>query len=304
MYRYLIILYIYCLSLPLSITANGYEAVQLKSDSTGAADSLTAALHYRTGKIELACGAALQTPDGFRYLDGAQSRQVLENLWGNAPHPNTLGMLLPEHINPDEENVWAVEISFEPLGYVDDSDADEIDYALILQEMKKGMEEEGLHTASLTSWASPPFYDTALKALHWPMAFRFGESEQHVLNYEVRLLGRKGVLCINAVGNISRLAEVRRQMPVLLQHITFTKGNRYIDYNPLTDRAGEWGIYNLATGKAWTAADLRHQLAIMVEFLLICCVIGGGCYLVHYYFNYRQLHLKRRYRPMIDESLN
>jgi len=56
--------------------------------------------------------AILHVPEGFKFLDGEQSKRVLTNLWGNPPS-EPIGLLFPEAMKPMQDAfTYAVEIEY------------------------------------------------------------------------------------------------------------------------------------------------------------------------------------------------
>lgn len=216
---------------------------------------MQATLHYATGRVTLPEGVgAITVPTGFRYLDAAQSTQVLTKFWGN-PNGESLGMLFPANKGPLDEGSWAFVVEYEQMGYVKD-DAEDIDYDDLLKDMQADTEETnteraeaGYEPVTLVGWAAKPYYDKSLNVLHWAKVLKFGEATENTLNYNVRLLGRKGVLNLNAVGSMGQLAEVRGTIPAVIKSVTFTKGLQYADFNPELDEVAAYGIGGLVAGK-------------------------------------------------------
>ena len=70
----------------------------------------------------------------------------------------------------------------------------------------------------------------------------------HTLNYSIRVLGRRGVLVLNAVANMNQLPAIRHQTQTVLAAVDFNEGHRYTDYLPGTDKAAAYGITGLIIG--------------------------------------------------------
>jgi hypothetical protein len=51
----------------------------------------------------------------------------------------------------------------------------------------------------LIGWGALPYYEKNQHTLHWAKLLRFGDGLSETLNYNVRVLGRKGVLVFNAI---------------------------------------------------------------------------------------------------------
>lgn len=228
-----------------------------------APDSATAALiekdrslRYRTGEIKLAGGlATLKLPDGYRYLDPEQSETVLTSFWGNPPGDLSLGMIWAPGQDPLGAGSWAVIIRSEEDGYVKDDDAEKIDYDDLLKNMKKSTEErnaervkQGYPAMHLVGWAEKPYYDKDAHKLHWAKEIRFEGSERNSLNYEIRILGRRGVLVLTAVATTDELQTVKAGMPAVLGAVEFDPGNRYSEFDPKIDKVATYGIAALVAG--------------------------------------------------------
>ncbi|MEO6195286.1 MAG: DUF2167 domain-containing protein [Thermoanaerobaculia bacterium] len=225
-------------------------------------------LTYQKGKIELGSGlATLNLGPDFRYLDPDQTQRVLVDLWGNPPGAETLGMILPADVSPAQDGGWGVIVTYDEDGYVDDGGAEKIDYAKLLTEMKedvhKANEERtkhGYETVEIVGWAEPPRYDRASHKLYWAKDLKFESGTDHTLNYNIRVLGRRGVLVLNAVSGVDQLAGVRTSMQALLPEIEFKEGHRYTDFIPGKDKVAEYGIGALVAGTLAAKAGLFKVL--------------------------------------------
>jgi len=244
-------------------------------------DSLQNKLHYQLGKVRLPGGLGeLTVPDGFRYLDSAQSRHVLQDWWGN-PDGTSLGMLLPRDKGPLDEKNWAFVIEYEPMGYVKDTDANDINYDDLLKEMKDDMveaneerTEAGYETVQLIGWAAKPYYDKDKNALHWAKELQFGDAAEHTLNYNLRLLGRKGVLILNAVGTPDQVAEIQQQIPNVIDGVAFAKGMRYADFNPGVDEVAAYTIGGLVAGKVLAKVGFFAVILKFGKVILLALLKG------------------------------
>jgi uncharacterized membrane-anchored protein len=229
---------------------------QLSAEEKAARD-YEAGLDFRQGRVELAGGVAtLNVPEGFRYLPGAQADKLLVEVWGNPPGRQTLGMLFPADVSPLAEDGWGVVITYTEDGHVSDDDAADIDYDELMAEMKKetaeenkGREQQGYEPVALVGWAAAPRYDAASHKLYWAKELRFGGAAGSTLNYDIRVLGRKGVLSFNAVASMAQLSTVEEGMKEVLGFADFNAGHRYADFDSKTDHVAAYGIGALVAGK-------------------------------------------------------
>ncbi len=213
-------------------------------------------LKYQDGKIDLHHGLAhINLPTGYRYLDETGAATVLSEIWGNPRGDGTLGLIVPAKFNPLDDSSWAVVITYDEDGHVKDDDAASIDYTKLLKEMQEGMHDaneertkQGYPAVELIGWAAPPRYDAAAHKLYWAKEIKFGDSPEHTLNYNIRLLGRRGVLILNAVAGMKDLKQVEAATPAILAMVDFQEGHRYADFNHDTDKVATYGIAALVAG--------------------------------------------------------
>ena len=244
-------------------------------------DSLEASFKYQHGQIILEDGiGTLNVPQGFRYLDAAQADYIIHDLWGNPHGQGTLGMIVPEDIGITDERSWAFIITYDEMGYVKDDDAEEIDYDELLQEIQSDAAaanderiKEGYETIAIIGWAAKPYYDRTKKVLHWAKEIKFGEGDGTTLNYNVRILGRKGVLVLNAVASMMELPDVQKNIDPVLASFSYADGNKYADFNPDMDDVAAWTIGGLVAGKVMAKAGIFALLLKNIK--LIALAIGG-----------------------------
>jgi uncharacterized membrane-anchored protein len=244
-------------------------------------------LKYATGDIVLPNKVAtLHLGEKYHYLAPEETNQLLQ-LWGNPPDEQTQGAILPADVNPFGEGGWAVFLTYTDDGHIDDSDANEIDYDDLLKDMKEGIEDSnsarkkaGYPEMHLLNWAEPPRYDAAAKKLYWAKEISSEGGGGHSLNYDVRVLGREGVLSMEAVAPMDLLQQVRTEMRPLLEVAEFNEGYRYAEFNAKTDRMAEYGLGALIAGGVAAKLGLFGKLfAFLIAFkkiILVGLIAVGG----------------------------
>ncbi len=246
-------------------------------------DSIEQSFQYQTGTIRLSEGDAdLQVPPGFRFLDAKQAVYVLSELWGNPPDSSVLGMLVPASggvVSPDS---WAFTINYDPMGYVKDDDAADINYTNLLKEQQKDVQEANKHREALgfepvelVNWATTPYYDKTNKTLHWAKELQFGEDSLHTLNYNLRVLGRKGIYLLNAIAPMEALPAVQQHVPEVISSVHFKEGSRYADFDSGVDEVAAWTVGGLVAGKVLAKVGF---FALLLKFwkLIAIAVAGVG----------------------------
>lgn len=241
-------------------------------------------LNPQTGTIKLPDAVAtLEVPDSFYYLDPKDSQTVLEDVWGNPPGEEPLGMLFPAGVTPFDQDSWAVTIEYEEEGYVSDEDAGSIDYIEMLKQMREDTRQEskervkqGYEAIELVGWASPPYYDAESHKLHWAKEIKFGDMESNTLNYNIRILGRKGVLLMNFIASMEQKPVIDSNLDTVLALADFDTGAKYNDFNPDIDKVAAYGIGALVAGKVLAKTGLFAALLILLKKFGVFIVVGIG----------------------------
>lgn len=248
------------------------------------AEDIWNSLDRKTGLIEIPeATAVLMVPKNFYYLNSRDAEKVLVEVWGNPPSQATLGMLFPAESTPFDEESWAVTIGYEEGGYVSDEDADDIDYAELLSEMKRQTQEESEHriaegyeSIELVGWAASPYYDTEAHKLHWAKELKFGGQDLATLNYNIRVLGRKGVLVLNFIADMSQKDVIDANLDTVLELADFDQGASYGDFNPEFDKVAAYGIGALVAGKLAVKTGLIAAALIFLKKFGVIIVVALG----------------------------
>jgi uncharacterized membrane-anchored protein len=243
------------------------------------ADSVEKAMTYSTGVVTIPeANATLRIPAGFKFLNAEQSRFVVHDVWNNPGGSDVLGMIFPASGSPFADSSYAFVVTFDAMGYVKDDDAKDIDYAEMLksgQEEEKAENEErkkaGYEPIHWVGWAQAPYYDANGKVLHWAKELKFGNDTQtpNTLNYDIRILGRKGVLSLNAVATMSELPMVKKDIAAVLGMASFDDGYAYKDFDSNTDEIAAYTVGGLVAGKVLAKAGFFALLLKGWKFILI-----------------------------------
>lgn len=247
---------------------------------------LMESLEPRGGEIALGDDlAVLNVPVDFYFLDSDDAATVLVDLWGNPPGQEVLGMLFPAGISPLDSNAWAVTVDYVEDGHVSDSDAADIDYDELLKDMQADIRsanddriDAGYQPIELLGWAEPPHYDSAAKKLYWAKELHFGDDPNTMLNYEIRNLGRKGILNMTFIAGSDQLAEINDKRETVLAMADFADGNRYADFDSGIDKVAAYGIGALVAGKVAAKAGLLAAFFLILKKFAVFLVLGIGAF--------------------------
>lgn len=273
-------------------------------------DSINSTLKYETGVIKISNGIAqLNVPAGFKFLDAKQSQYVLSDLWGNPPRPDVLGTIWPENGGPLADSSYAFVITYKADGYVKDEEADDINYDDMLKEMQaseveenKQRQKDGYGTVHMVGWASKPYYDKSKKVLHWASELQFDGKEDHTLNYDVRILGRKGVLSLNAVASMSEMQLVKNDIDKVLHIASFTEGNQYKDFDSNVDEVAAYTIGGLVAGKVLLKAGFFALILKNIKLVILgIAALGAG---IFKFFKRKKTQPEVAYEAPADNQTN
>jgi uncharacterized membrane-anchored protein len=275
--KHKIVLLICTICFPFFLSAES-DTSKVEMDSTALAaamarvDSTIKALDYKSGKIVLKDNlATITVPEGFAFLESKDAKYILEKIWGNPADNDVLGLLVPKNVNLLEGNSWAVIYTYDDEGHIDDGDAEDYDYTKMLADMKEETEKASVErikmnyeAIELIGWAKTPFYDKISHKLHWAKELKFGKDSLNMLNYNIRMLGRKGVLVMNIVSGIDNMKTVEVNINPILASTNFNTGNRYEDFDSGTDKVAEYGIGGLIAGGILVKTGLLAKLGLIL----------------------------------------
>jgi len=239
-------------------------------------------LDRQTGEIKLDNAVAtLNVPDNFYYLNPEDSEKILVDVWGNPKGQKVLVMLSPSEATPFDADSWAVTISYEEDGYVSDEDANDINYSELLEGMQKDIRaaskervKKGYDTIELVGWASAPYYDSSSHKLHWAKELKFGGGPINTLNYNIRVLGKKGVLILNFIADINQKQLIEDNLSSVLALAEFDQGSQYADFDPEYDEVAAYGIGALVAGKVIAKTGFLAAGLIFLKKFGIIFLIG------------------------------
>lgn len=215
--------------------------------------------------------ATIALPADAGYLGAGDARFLLEKVWNNPPDPEVLGLVLP---GGDSEG--AVVVSYEKSGHVKDEDARDLDYHDLLTQMQKDTHEtnatrqrQGYATMELLGWAEPPHYDQAAHKLYWAKDLQFSDTDHRTLNYCVRVLGRDGVLELNAIDRTENLAVIATLSQAVLAGTELRPGRRYGDFKEGVDHVAAYGVAGLIAGGLLLKGGLGKLLLAFIKPILV-----------------------------------
>lgn len=224
------------------------------------------ALPWQIGPIKAKIGdrATLSVPEGYAFLD-AEATKKFNALMENPPSGVDEYTLAPLDLR------WTAYFSFDPIGFVKDDES--IDADAILQTVRDGTEaanaerrKNGWSELHVTGWSFKPQYDKQLKTLEWAI---LAENDSHakIVNYNTRLLGRRGVMEVTVVAMPEQLAASIGDFKKLMPGYDFAAGEKYAEFRE-GDHVAEIGLAALITGGAAAVAAKKGFFAALAVALL------------------------------------
>ncbi|MBX7057579.1 MAG: DUF2167 domain-containing protein [Leptospirales bacterium] len=225
-------------------------------------------LDWQAGPAQAALGdsAELKIPSGWRFLDGDNARKLLEAM-GNPPTDRELGLAMRTDAD------WFIVFEFDEVGYVRDDERDTLDANALLKQIREGTaagnkwrQEHGQPALNLVGWHSPPAYNARTQNLEWATLL---ESQGHkVVNHNVRLLGRRGVMEVTLVLAPEEARMAMPQLEKLLQDYHFKSGERYAEFRE-GDKVAAYGLAALVAGGAAAVGAKSGLFGKLIKFIVV-----------------------------------
>lgn len=199
-------------------------------------------------KVTVNSNAALNVPDGYLFLNPADTKRFME-LQQN-PSAGNEYLLAPDDLR------WFAVLEYEATGYVKDDE--KIDAPAILDSIRQGTEHsnkerraKGWGEIHIVGWKYVPRYDPETKQLEWAIDGR-DEKNNSVINFNTRILGRHGVTSAVLVANPAILNDAVSEFKSTLKDFKYLPGETYAEFKQ-GDKVAEYGLAALVAGGAAAA---------------------------------------------------
>ncbi len=213
---------------------------------------------------DLQSRARLRLPAGFRYVESGDAQKILK-LMGNAPRGNELGLV------ESRSNHWWAIFSFDEVGYVKDDEKKDLDADKLLIRMREGVAEdnkrrksEGIPTLEILGWHVAPKFNDDTKNLEWSL---LGQSAgEKFVNYNVRLLGRKGVTEVTLIEDFEKVDAAMPEFRGMLNSFQYSQAENYAEFQQ-GDKIAQYGLGALVLGGTAAAAYKLGFFGMVAGFL-------------------------------------
>jgi uncharacterized membrane-anchored protein len=213
--------------------------------------------------VDLGNQTAIELPEGMVLLEKKEAQDLLRK--AGDPPDGVVAMVL----KPGSD--WHVFIEYADSGYVDDSDANDLDASELLDSYREGTKEQnkkrtqlGFPELVIDSWSEMPRYERASHRLIWGIAAHSVKDKS--INHFTRILGRSGYLSVDLIDSPEQLESAKKESAPLLAALQFNPGARYEDHTS-GDKSSGIGLRGLVLGGAGVA--LASKLGLVAKLVLV-----------------------------------
>lgn len=223
------------------------------------------ALNWVAGpqQVQMFGNSNLQIPKGYVFLGTADTTK-LQALLKDLGSGN-------EYFFAPKDFHWQVFFSYSADGYVKDDET--IDADAILKNIQDKTEqanqerrERGYDEMQVIGWQTPPHYDSQTHRLEWAINGRDEKTNEEVVNFNTRILGRAGVMSVVLVSSPQNLSSSIAELKGTLGGFDYQEGQRYAEYRP-GDKVAKYGLAALITGGAAAVAVKTGLWKVLVGAL-------------------------------------
>lgn len=263
-------LWLWALCLGAGVAA-GQEPAGSAESAESAEEALWKSVRWQVGPgaAELDRWAILQLPEEHIFADGRDTGRLMEAM-GNIVSGNEVGFFAPKSM------AWFAVFEFSKEGYIRDDEKSDLDAGAMLEAIRKGTEQSnkirrknGFSGLTVEDWETPPRYNETTHNLEWAVRFR-DDSGERVVNHNIRVLGRRGVMVVTLVVAPEALSSALAEFRPRMEGFEFKSGEKYAEFKQ-GDAIAKYGLSALVVGGA-TAVAVKSGL---LKHLFKILAIGG-----------------------------
>ncbi|HVZ80198.1 MAG TPA: DUF2167 domain-containing protein [bacterium] len=230
---------------------------------------LRAELHPLQGPATGRIGdmADIKVPEGYEFFPKDDMKEFMEKTH-NLYSGDELGVLYTK-----DENGFMALFTFEDTGYIKDAANEKLDPDAMWKQMvenEKDANEErkkkGWEEMHLVKWAEEPHYNPDTQRLEWAEVIE--EKGQQFVNFNTRILGRKGVMRVIVVPHGEDWQAMLGPLNHTLDGFDYTSGNKYSEWKT-GDKVAEFGLAALVVGAAGAVAAKTGLLGKLGGFFAL-----------------------------------
>jgi uncharacterized membrane-anchored protein len=244
----------------------GEEDAADGSDAPPTPEEIEASLppHIKGPKlVDLGHNIEFDLPAGMILLERDEARKALEKSGDDAESIIAMVYTL--------DSSWTLYIDYDDVGYVSDSDANELDANALVQSFQEGTTAQnakrrtlGVPELFLDGWSEKPQYEPLKHHLVWGL--KAHSTEGPAINFFTRILGRNGYMSVNLVDGPDTIEKSKTETAALLTALRYRAGSTYADHKE-GDRDSGLGLKALVLGGVGLA--VAKKTGILVGLILV-----------------------------------
>ena len=214
--------------------------------------------------------AKIRIPAGYIFTDGDGARIVMEASQ-NISSGTELGLIATAASD------WFLLFEFDDVGYIKDDEKSSLDAGAMLKSIKaandaanKAKKKRGWPVLDILGWEQPPKYNDITHNLEW--AIRAVSYNDPIINYNTRLLGRRGVMSVVIVESPENLNDTLPKAKNIIDTFTFNAEHDYSAFRS-GDKIAKYGLTALVVGGAASVA-VKSGLFKWIWKGLVVCALG------------------------------
>lgn len=273
-----------CLSSMARVSADAADETDAKAEVEGAPSEQELPWKLGPAALSLGHGVELALPASYQFLGQPEAGQIMAKM-GNLYNDNLLGLVVPsgdgdqsDQGDQGDQDDYFITMRYDEEGYIKDDEA--LDGDDILKAMRDGEDEyneerkkAGFPAIHADGWQEAPHYDKVKHQVIWGLtlttpddASDSGDKHAHSVNYNTRVLGRKGYVSVNLVTDTVSLAKHKPAASSILAGTTFSAGQRYENFDEKNDKVAEYGLTGLVLGGMGLGVAKLVKIGLLAKF--------------------------------------
>ncbi len=215
--------------------------------------------------VDLGNNIEVDLPEGMVLFEHTEAKALLEQSGASGENVNAaIGKIGAD---------WLVIVEYQDVGYVTDTDADQLDPGELFKSYEEGNNTQnerrkamGIGALYLDGWSEMPKYNKLTHRLVWGLK---GHSDEGpVINAFTRILGRNGYMSVNLVDAPERIESSKEATAALFARTRFKTGYTYTDHQE-GDKSSGMGLRALVLGGTGLAVMKVAKTGLLIKLLLV-----------------------------------
>ena len=205
----------------------------------------------------IGASVTLDMPSDLGYLPDEQTDILLHQVLRYPGKIASLGSIIPTTVGIGSPAFWATLITYREDGHISDDGAQALlDPTAVLDRLEAengarnaNLEKHGFSVlgTEIVGWVKPPHYDSATHVLTWALEFAPHDGKEHQFSFNVRILGRIGVISMTLSGKLEQLPMLEKATEEIARIVRLNPPNRYEDSSWM-DKSADYTVADIVAG--------------------------------------------------------